>query len=148
MVSVHAGTFLLGDDRTLSKRLLTVALCFCLLASVTAVVGHLLEPAVRGVASYGSLAMLAVLVPVTIWASYRNQGLVVCWFLCFAPVFGAVSNGMVGLTGAYPTVPEWLLLGVQFGAPAGFAVGTAAFVLGFLARLVVDAFGERDARPV
>lgn len=143
MVSVDAGTLLLGADRRLSRRLVAVALGFCLLASAAGSIGHVVEPTVRAVTAYVSLALVPVFTLVAVGAAYRNQGLVVCWLLTFAPLYGAIVGGFVGLTGDYPTLGEWLLFGVQFGGPMALAVGTAAFFVGFAGRLVADWYGGR-----
>lgn len=147
MVSVHAGTLLLGEDRTVSKRLVTAAAGFFVLTSVTGLIGHTVVPELRFVAAFGSLACAAVFALVATVAAYRNQGLAVCWTLAFPPLYGAAFNGMVGITGAYPTLGEWFVLGVRFGAGGGLLVGTAAFLVGFAARLVSDWYGGRDAQP-
>ncbi|SEO79782.1 hypothetical protein SAMN04487948_105200 [Halogranum amylolyticum] len=147
MVTVDAGTLLLGTDRTLSRRLVAVAGGVLLLATLTGLVGHLVEPLARAVGGYGSLVLVPLLSLVGVGAAYRSQGLAVCWLLAFTPLYGAIFNGFAGITGAYPTVGEWFVMGVQFGAVGGLLLGTTAFLLGFAARLVADRYGGGDPRP-
>lgn len=147
MVTADAGTLLLGTDRTLSRRLVAVAGGVCILATATGVIGHLAEPLARAVGGYGSLVLVPVFSLVGVGAAYRNQGLAVCWLLAFAPLYGAIFNGFAGITGAYPTVGEWFVMGAQFGTVGGLLLGTAAFLLGFAARLVADWYGGGDPWP-
>jgi hypothetical protein len=147
MVAVDAGTLLLGTNRETSRRLVVVAVAHCLFASATALGGQFVAPAARTVVGYGFLVLVPLATLFAVGIAYRNQALAVCWLLASTPVFGAVFNGVGGVSGAYPTLGEWFVMGLQFGAVSGLLLGTAAFFVGFGARLVTDWYGSRAIAP-
>lgn len=140
MVEANVRSILIGENPEFSIRSLKAPTATLLIGSLFAIVGHLISNHNALLFVVGLVGAVFVLVfsIFSIAQAYQNQGLVVNWILLFAPLFVTIFSGFaVGLF-YYPSLVEWVKLGVTQGGGYALLIGTATFIIGFVGRLLVD----------
>lgn len=146
MTGTQLRRYLVGRDARTSTAFLAVAVvATALVVAAVAVVG---EPAVDRLSTLPGLALLVnVLLGVTCYHAYLNDGLVPSAAVGFLAVFGLRLAGVAAAhaVGAPPTALERsVLTPLGFGLVLGVPLGTAGFVAGVGGRGLAGLYSRRQ----
>lgn len=127
-------TVLLGRDDSITIRAVLVAVGEIVVFFV--IIGTGAVPDGIGLGGIPGLLLMGVLmtVPALLYAA-RNSGLLVCWALAFAPVFGFALAVQV-MFNVYPEPSSPILYAIGVSLLFGIPLGTVGFLLGMVGRRI------------
>lgn len=102
-----------------------------------------------GFGAGGTAGIAAVLILMTVpaaWYAAANEGLVVCWALAFAPVFGIFLAIQLRFVGT-PAPDRPVLYAIGTAALFAIPTGTVAFVVGLAGRRLRQRLGPWPGQP-
>ena len=124
-------TFFLGEDETVSKRLLLLSAVIA--GSIFAVITLVDEPTGVSYSGAETVHTLVLLIGVlSMYNAYANKGLLVSFALVYLPAFGYLSTGVLfGVAGRPPTFFEEHILAPLVGTVMfGSVIAIVAYTLG------------------